>query len=76
MIFSFNKIFWLIIILLIIWYGFKFIEKRNKNLKKSKKNNDDKENIEAFQCKVIANVANRIIPKILNNSVCKLINSF
>ena len=51
-IFSFNKIFWLIIILLIIWYGFKFIEKRNKNLKKSKKNNDDKENIEAFQCKV------------------------
>ena len=52
MIFSFNKIFWLIIILLIIWYGFKFIEKKNKNLKKSKKNNDDKENIEAFQCKV------------------------
>ena len=51
MIFSFNKIFWLLIILLIIWYGFKFIEKRNKNLKNSKKNNDGKENIEAFQCK-------------------------
>ena len=52
MFFSLNKIFWLLIILLIIWYGFKFIEKRNNNRKKSNNHSKEKENIEAFQCKV------------------------
>ena len=32
--FSLNKIFWLIIILIVVWYVFKFIEKKNKNISK------------------------------------------
>ena len=33
--FSLNKIFWLIVILFVVWYVFKFIEKRTEQLKKS-----------------------------------------
>jgi len=50
--FSINKIFWLLIILLIVWYGFKFLEKKNKNSKIFKQQNKDEENLDAFQCKV------------------------
>ena len=35
--FSINKIIWLIIILAVIWYAFKFIEKKNKSKKKNLK---------------------------------------
>ena len=41
--FSINKIIWLIIILAVIWYAFKFFEKKNKNSKKEfKKDNSEK----------------------------------
>ena len=41
--FSINKIIWLIIILAVIWYTFKFFEKKNKNSKKEfKKDNSEK----------------------------------
>ena len=46
--FSISKLFWLIIIILIVWYLFKIIEKKNKN---SKSKNDPK-NLEAFKCPV------------------------
>jgi len=43
--FSINKIIWLIIILAVIWYAFKFFEKKNKNSKKEfKKDNSEKKN--------------------------------
>ena len=51
--FSINKIIWLIIILAVIWYAFKFIEKKNKSKKKEfKKENDKKKNIDAFECPI------------------------
>ena len=46
--FSLNKLFWLIIIILIVWYLFKIIEKKNKNLQKK----NDPKNLEAFKCPV------------------------
>ena len=46
--FSISKLFWLIIIILIVWYLFKVIEKKNN---KSKGKNDPK-NLEAFKCPV------------------------
>ena len=49
--FSLNKIFWLIIILIVVWYVFKFIEKKNKNIEKdSEEGNAEKKNIDAFKC--------------------------
>ena len=51
--FSLNKIIWLIIILLLVWYVFKFIEKKNRNINKdSEKEYSDKKNIDAFKCSV------------------------
>ena len=51
--FSINKIIWLIIILAVIWYAFKFIEKKNKSKKKEfKKENEEKKNIDAFKCPI------------------------
>ena len=51
--FSLNKIIWLVVILLVVWYVFKFIEKKNKNSQKnSDKDKFDKKNIDAFKCSV------------------------
>ncbi len=51
--FSLNKIIWLIIILIVIWYVFKFIEKKNKNNdKNSEEGIAGKKNIDAFKCSV------------------------
>tara|TARA_B100001758_G_C17967439_1_gene381481 strand:- start:179 stop:397 length:219 start_codon:yes stop_codon:yes gene_type:complete len=51
--FSLNKIFWLIIILIVVWYVFKFIEKKNKNIEKdSEEGSAEKKNIDAFKCSV------------------------
>ena len=55
MMLSVGKIFWLIIILIIVWYLFKIIEKRKLNIdKKNQKKNDDinKKGIDAFKCDV------------------------
>ena len=53
MMLSVGKIFWLIIILIVVWYLFKIIEKRKLNIDKSnqKKENDDinKKGIDAFK---------------------------
>ena len=53
---SLSKIFWLVIILIIVWYLFKIIEKRKFNLDNNtqKKNNDNinKKGIDAFKCDV------------------------
>ena len=53
---SLSKIFWLFIILIIVWYLFKIIEKRKFNLDNNtqKKNNDNinKKGIDAFKCDV------------------------
>ena len=53
---SLSKIFWLVIILVIVWYLFKIIEKRKFNLDNNtqKKNNDNinKKGIDAFKCDV------------------------
>ena len=51
--FSLNKIIWLIIILIFVWYVFKFIEKKNKNINKgSEEESAEKKNIDAFKCSV------------------------
>ena len=51
--FSLNKIIWLIIILVVVWYVFKFIEKRNKNnAKDTKEERTEKKNLDAFKCSV------------------------
>ena len=56
MMLSVGKIFWLIIILIVVWYLFKIIEKRKLNIGKNnqKKENDDinKKGIDAFKCDV------------------------
>ena len=56
MMLSVSKIFWLIIILIVVWYLFKIIEKRKLNLDNNtqKKDNDNinKKNIDAFKCDV------------------------
>tara|TARA_A100001011_G_C14183397_1_gene787894 strand:- start:552 stop:815 length:264 start_codon:yes stop_codon:yes gene_type:complete len=56
MMLSVGKIFWLIIILIVVWYLFKIIEKRKINLdnNKQKKDNDNinKKGIDAFKCDV------------------------
>ena len=44
--FSLGKLIWLIVIILVVWYVFKIIEKKNKN-KKAKEN---PKNLEAFKC--------------------------
>ena len=51
---SVGKIFWLIIILSIVWYLFKIIEKRKLNLNNSKQKNENinKKGIDAFKCNV------------------------
>ena len=51
--FSLNKIFWLIVILFVVWYVFKFIEKKNKTIKKkSNEYKSEKKNLDAFKCSV------------------------
>lgn len=50
--FSISKLFWLIIIILIIWYLFKLIENKNKNKNKNSKTKHDPKNLEAFRCPV------------------------
>ena len=51
MFFSVSKIFWLLVILAIVWYIFKFIEKKKSNSKTdSVKQDDNKKNLDAFQC--------------------------
>ena len=56
MMLSVGKIFWLIIILIAVWYVFKIIEKRKRNLESNaqKKDNDNiyKKGIDAFKCDV------------------------
>ena len=50
---SVGKIFWLIIILVVVWYLFKIIEKRKINLDNNKKNeNTSKKGIDAFKCDI------------------------
>ena len=53
---SVGKIFWLIIILIVVWYLFKIIEKRKLNIdninQKKDKNDVNKKNIDAFKCDV------------------------
>ena len=66
--FSINKIIWLIIILAVIWYAFKFFEKKNKNSKKEfKKDNSEKKNIDAFKCPACGLWST---DKICNNEKC------
>ena len=56
MMLSVGKIFWLVIILIVVWYLFKIVEKRKLNLDNNtqKKNNDNlnKKDIDAFKCDV------------------------
>ena len=56
MMLSVGKIFWLVIILIVVWYLFKIIEKRKLNLDNNtqKKDNDNinKKDIDAFKCDV------------------------
>ena len=56
MMLSVGKIFWLVIILVVIWYVFKIIEKRKININNDsdKKDNDNinKKGIDAFKCDV------------------------
>ena len=51
---SIGKIFWLLLILAGVWYGFKIIERRKiKNDEKTNKNNKDKTSgIDAYKCKI------------------------
>ena len=51
---SIGKIFWLIVILVVVWYFFKIIEKRKINLdnNKQKSENINKKGIDAFKCNV------------------------
>ena len=53
---SVGKIFWLVIILVVVWYLFKIIEKRKININNNsdKKDNDNinKKGIDAFKCVV------------------------
>ena len=53
---SVGKIFWLVIILILIWYIFKIIEKRKINLENNNQKNDNnninKKGIDAFKCDV------------------------
>ena len=56
MMLSVGKIFWLVIILLVVWYLFKIIEKRKNNLDNNMQKNDNdninKKGIDAFKCDV------------------------
>ena len=56
MMLSVGKIFWLVIILIVVWYLFKIIEKRKLNLdnnaKKKDNDNINKKDIDAFKCDV------------------------
>ena len=53
---SIGKIFWLLVILAAVWYGFKIIEKRKIKAKESDndndKNNHYSKGIDAYQCDV------------------------
>ncbi len=52
--FSLNKIIWLVVILIAVWYVFRFIEKKNKYTSSKKKSEDykNKKNLDAFECTV------------------------
>ena len=56
MMLSVGKIFWLVIILIVVWYLFKIIEKRknylDNNMQKNDNDNINKKGIDAFKCDV------------------------
>ena len=49
---SIGKIFWLLVILFVVWYGFKIIEKRKIKAQKNNKDNDYNKGIDAYECDV------------------------
>ena len=51
---SIGKIFWLLVILAIVWYGFKIVDKRKLKAKESNdhKNDVGTKGIDAFECKI------------------------
>ena len=52
MMLSISKIFWLLIILVVVWYTFKIIEKRKSISKNNDKSQEDmsKKGIDAYKC--------------------------
>ena len=52
MMLSIGKIFWLLVILALVWYGFKIIERRKIKPEVNDKNKDNrnKKGIDAFKC--------------------------
>lgn len=52
MMLSISKIFWLLIILVVVWYTFKIIEKRKTISKNNDKSQEDmsKKGIDAYKC--------------------------
>jgi hypothetical protein len=52
MMLSIGKIFWLLVILALVWYGFKIIERRKIKPEVNGKNKDNrnKKGIDAFKC--------------------------
>ena len=51
---SVGKIFWLLVILAIVWYGFKIIDKRKTNAKQSNNNKDNvyTKGLDAYECDI------------------------
>ena len=51
MMLSIGKIFWLLVILALVWYGFKIVE-RKKNKIREKKDKPNLKGIDAYKCDV------------------------